>query len=66
MYLDFVFHWCDWGIGAGGSRAGGNGAGGNEAGACCALLPILHLSCMLVQLLLGCLGMCLPLLLHQM
>ena len=35
-------------------------------GACCALLPILQLHCMLVQLLLGCLGMCLPLLLHQM
>ncbi len=61
MYLDRVLHWCDGGSGGGGSEGGGSGGG-----AWCALLPILHLNGLLAQLLLGCLGMCLPLLLHQM
>ena len=70
VYLDLVLHWCDGGNGDGGKGDGGggdggSGDGGNEAGAWCALLLILHLSCMLGQLLLGCLGMCLLLLLHQ-
>ena len=61
MYLDLVLHWCD-----GGNGGGGSGDGGSGAGAWCALLPIRHLNGMLVQLLLGSLGMCLLLLLHQM
>ena len=67
MYLDFILQLCDGGSGDGGSGAEGsgargNGAGGSGAGACCALL---HLNGLLVQLLLGCLGVCLLLLLHQ-